>query len=66
MNKYLKQIFDTYGAMLDSPASLKHMNGKAGGWLSPEALKRVNYNDFVCDPSAPNYGFKSWHDWFTR
>jgi phosphatidylserine decarboxylase len=34
--------------------------------LSPEALKRVNYNDFICNPSAPHYGFKSWHDWFTR
>jgi phosphatidylserine decarboxylase len=42
------------------------MNGEEDGWLSPAALKRVNYADFICDPSAPNYGFTSWHDWFTR
>jgi phosphatidylserine decarboxylase len=52
--------------MLDSSASLQHMNGNEGGWLSPPALKRVNYSEFECDPSAPNFGFKSWHDWFTR
>jgi phosphatidylserine decarboxylase len=66
VNAYLKVIFDSYGEMLDSPASLLHMNGEEDGWLSPAALKRVNYADFVCDPSAPNYGFRSWHDWFTR
>jgi phosphatidylserine decarboxylase len=66
VNAYLKVIFDSYGEMLDSSASLLHMNSQEGGWLSPEALKRVNYADFHCDPSAPNYGFKSWHDWFTR
>ena len=66
VNKHLKRIFDTYGEMLDSPESLKHVNGEEGGWLCPEALKRVDYNEFVCDPTAPNFGFKSWHDWFTR
>ncbi len=66
VNHYLKLIFDSYAEMLESPASLKHMNGEEGGWFSPAALKRVNYEDFVCDPSAPHYGFKSWQDWFTR
>jgi phosphatidylserine decarboxylase len=66
VNAHLKLIFDTYGEMLDSPISLKHMNGRENGWLSPAALKRVDYNDYICDPSAPHYGFKSWHDWFTR
>ena len=46
VNAYLKLIFDTYGEMLDSPASLQHMNGNEGGWLSPPALKRVNYSEF--------------------
>jgi hypothetical protein len=27
VNAHLKLIFDTYGEMLDSPISLKHMNG---------------------------------------
>ena len=66
VNTYQKVIFDSYGEMLDSTASLKHMNAEADGWLSPAAVKRVNYADYICDPSAPHYGFKSWHDWFTR
>lgn len=52
--------------MLDSEASLKHLNSEEGGWLSPPALKKVNYDDFICDPTAPYYGFKSWHQWFLR
>jgi hypothetical protein len=35
VNAHLKLIFDTYGEMLDSPLSLKHMNGEESGWLSP-------------------------------
>lgn len=35
VNKYLKQIFDTYGEMLDSTKSLQHLNGEEGGWLCP-------------------------------
>jgi len=44
VNAHLKLIFDTYGEMLDSPLSLKHMNGEENGWLSPSALKRVEYS----------------------
>ena len=36
------------------------------GWLCPQALSYIDYNDIVCDQSAPNYGFKCWNDWFTR
>lgn len=43
VNAHLKLIFDSYAEMLDTPASLKHMNGEEGGWLSPAALKRVDY-----------------------
>lgn len=42
------------------------MNALEGGWLSPKALERVNYDEYICDQTAPHYGFKSWHDWFTR
>lgn len=66
VNIHLKAIFDAYGDMLDSAASLRHMNSEKNGWFSPAALRRVNYADFICNPKAPHYGFKSWHDWFTR
>lgn len=42
------------------------MNDKEGGWLSPDALKEVDYNDFICDTNDDNYGFKNWNAWFTR
>lgn len=66
VNHHLKRIFDAYGRMLDSEASLKHLNSEEGGWLSPAALKKVNYDDFICDQNATHYGFKSWHQWFLR
>jgi phosphatidylserine decarboxylase len=66
VNHHLKLIFDSYAEMLDTPKSLRHMNGEEGGWLSPAALKRVDYSEYVCNPTVPHYGFKSWHDWFTR
>lgn len=52
--------------MLDSEISLRYLNNQENGWLCPEALKRINYNDFICNQNALHYGFKSWHDWFTR
>jgi phosphatidylserine decarboxylase len=66
VNCFLKPIYDKYGAMLDTPYSLKHMNAEADGWLSEAALKRIKYEDFICNPKAPYYGFNSWHAWFTR
>lgn len=66
VNKFLKPIYDVYAKMLDSPDSLAHMNNLPDGWLSESALKRINYDDFICNPQAEYYGFTSWHDWFTR
>jgi phosphatidylserine decarboxylase len=66
VNYHLKNIFNDYASMLKSKKSLMYLNHEAGGWLSEEALKEVNYNDFVCDQSAPHYGFQCWNDWFTR
>lgn len=63
VNTHLKPIFDAYGAFLDSPDSLKYLTTEKDGWLSSP---RVKYSNFVCDTSKPNFGFKSWHDWFTR
>ena len=66
MNSYLKEIINDYAKLLKSPESLKYMNKEEGGWFSPKALKKVNYEDFICDPNHPSYGFKCWNDWFTR
>ncbi|XP_066913381.1 uncharacterized protein [Clytia hemisphaerica] len=39
-----------------------------GGWFSPQALEEIPDFDqtFVCDPSKPYKGFKSFDDFFTR
>ena len=42
------------------------MHTGENGWFSPAALKRVNYDDHYVDRSRPDFGFDSWHDWFTR
>ena len=36
------------------------------GPLSPEESRKEFIETFVCDPSQPHYGFKSWDDFFTR
>jgi phosphatidylserine decarboxylase len=66
MNDHLKEIMNDYANMLKSPKSLKYMTKREDGWFSPNALKKINYDDFVCDPKHPNYGFENWNDWFTR
>ena len=42
------------------------MNKEENGWFSPEALAKVNYDEYQCDPNHPSYGFQCWNDWFTR
>lgn len=34
--------------------------------LSPEESRKEFIETFVCDPSQPHYGYKSWDDFFTR
>lgn len=66
VNEHLKNILNDYGAMLKTEKSLKYLHTGKGGWLSEEASKYLNYNDFVCDKTKPHYGFKCWNDWFIR
>jgi phosphatidylserine decarboxylase len=64
VNNYLKPIYNAYGDFLDSADSLKYLTtDPEKGWLSSP---RIDYADFICNVKAPHFGFKSWHDWFTR
>ena len=67
VNMHLKNIFGAYSTMLQSKVSLKYLveNSKYG-WLSPKAQTFVDWDDYYVDKSKPHWGFKSWHDWFTR
>ncbi|KHO01265.1 phosphatidylserine decarboxylase family protein [Metarhizium album ARSEF 1941] len=82
INSHLGMILKEWGRFLSSPASASVVHAQQGGWLSPEAreemLQAVNaahnaalqapsFEDaFVCDPSQPSWGFRSWDDFFTR
>jgi phosphatidylserine decarboxylase len=62
----LRRIFDDYAAMLKAEESALHLNEQENGWLSPEAQKWIDYDEFLCDRTRPHYGFGSWNAWFTR
>lgn len=53
--------------MLESPKSTKYLNTKEPfGWFSAEANEKIHNEWYECDPQAPNYGYKSWNEWFLR
>lgn len=77
VNIAMGRVLKTWGKFLISPASISCLN-QQNGWLSPDAQGHlaVKANDgvtnytfsqlFACDPTAPNYGFKSWDEFFVR
>jgi len=81
INAILKKILNAWGEYLRSPASAHVLNSSPHGWfgetghrdlmavakIGPTAAENLEFHHmFQCDPSAPNYGFKSWDDFFTR
>lgn len=69
VNRQLKKILDEWGAFLSSPDSRYVLgNDPRTGWFGEDARKAMPTfaEDFICDPEAPYYGFKSWDDFFTR
>jgi phosphatidylserine decarboxylase len=81
INAMLKKILNAWGEFLRSPASAEVLNTSDLGWfgktghrdltavakIGPTAAENLEFHQmFQCDPSAPNYGFKSWDDFFTR
>ncbi|CAI7596498.1 unnamed protein product [Penicillium glandicola] len=81
INAMLKKILNAWGEYLRSPASAGVLNDTSHGWfghtgrrdliaaarIGPTAATNLQFHDlFECDPSAPNHGFNSWDDFFTR
>jgi phosphatidylserine decarboxylase len=62
----LKKVLGIWTQFLDSPDSCYVLNDTPTGWLCPAALKAIHMEEFVFDPKAPYYGFKSWNDFFIR
>ena len=65
----IKLILDEWGRFLSS-ADSRHVldDDPRSGWFGADAQAQMPEfeRDFVCDPSAPYYGFSSWDDFFTR
>ncbi|KAJ5810634.1 uncharacterized protein N7503_002852 [Penicillium pulvis] len=81
INAMLKKVLNAWGEYLRSPASADVLNKTSNGWfgetghrdlttvakIGPTATETLEFHEmFHCDPSAPNYGYKSWDDFFTR
>jgi phosphatidylserine decarboxylase len=75
VNAAFQPVLNYWGAFLASSASLSCLDEKSG-WLSPDAQSiLLNHAEdptatfqqvFLCDQTAPYFGFKSWDDFFTR
>ena len=68
VNAQFKKMFDVWASFLTSPESRYVLTTENNGWFGPAASIAIpNFADtYICDPSAPYYGFKSWDDFFTR
>jgi phosphatidylserine decarboxylase len=80
VNAVFKKILDQWGQYLQSPLSTSHLQNDADySWMSSKALSELaktanapyqtslEFKDlFICDPSKPCHGFKSWDDFFIR
>jgi len=65
-NAMFRKVLKVWTQFLDSKDSLYVLNTSSTGWLSPKALKAISIEDFIHDPNAPHFGFKSWNDFFIR
>jgi len=66
VNAMFSKILKAWTKYLDSPESTYVLNHSETGWLSPAALAAIQIDDFIHDPRAPHFGFKSWNDFFIR
>jgi len=66
VNAIFSKILKVWTEYLDSPESAYVLNHTETGWLSPAALAAIHIDDFIHNPQAPHFGFKSWNDFFIR
>lgn len=69
LNVYIKAILDEWGTFLKSSESTYVLSDDPhSGWFGADAKKELpNFDkEFVCDPTKPHHGFKSWDDFFIR
>ena len=68
VNGYFKSMFDVWAQFLESPASCYVLDDSETGWFGPPATAAIPdfAKTYICDPTAPYYGYNSWDDFFTR
>ncbi len=69
VNMHFKKILNHWGTFLKSADSCYVLNeNPKTGWFGKDAMEDNPrfVIEFVCDPKAPHFGFKSWDDFFTR
>ncbi|KKK18742.1 hypothetical protein P175DRAFT_0493462 [Aspergillus ochraceoroseus IBT 24754] len=82
INAHFLAILQKWGQYLSSPDSATAIHDRESGWVSKGALKELlevvnnahntpfqasSFEEaFICEPSLPSYGFRSWDDFFTR
>ncbi|WP_028715709.1 phosphatidylserine decarboxylase family protein [Pantoea ananatis] len=69
INYHIKNILNQWAVYLRSPESTSVLNTHPrSGWFGEDAKKAMPcfVDEFICDPTLDNHGFKSWDDFFTR
>ncbi|MER6395555.1 phophatidylserine decarboxylase associated domain-containing protein [Kitasatospora sp. NPDC001603] len=65
-NSALQKVLKDWCGYLDSADSCRVLNEGPEGWLSPEAVKEFDLDDFEIDRTEPHWGFTSYNDYFHR
>jgi phosphatidylserine decarboxylase len=69
VNRQFKRVLNEWARFLGSADSRYVLNDDPiSGWLGTDAMAAMPdfVEHFVCEPTAPYYGFTSWDDFFTR
>jgi phosphatidylserine decarboxylase len=69
-NLQFKKVLDAWNTFLKSSDSLDKLDidnpEKEGSWISKAAWNAGVWDQMVCDPSQPGYGYDSWNSFFIR
>jgi phosphatidylserine decarboxylase len=69
VNVQLKRVLDAWARFLSSRDSAYVLNEHPrNGWFGADARKAMPdfEREFICDPTQPHWGYRSWDDFFTR
>ncbi len=66
INAMFKKLLNAWAGFLNSESSLYVLNDSPHGWMCEKAQNDLKIQDYQYDPEAPQWGFSSWNDFFTR